>query len=105
MLWAAAPGRRCAELSGNTASKASAENAIKISRALMAWLYSHWRRSSSQSEGMTVQFCVSWFAGKEPAKKIARTDVPRRKAKKVRAKCRSTERRVGKEDVSTVTQR
>src|SRR3546814_14895543 len=72
MLWAAAPGRRCAELSGNTASKASAENAIKISRALMAWLYSHWRRSSSQSEGLTVQFCVSWFAGKAPAKKLAR---------------------------------
>src|SRR3546814_6599386 len=53
----------------------------------MAWLYSHWRRSSSQSEGMTVQFCVSWFAGKAPAKKIARTAVTRRKAMQVSAKC------------------
>src|SRR3546814_16529857 len=53
----------------------------------MAWLYSHWRRSSSQSEGMTVQFCVSWFTGKAPEKKIARTAVTRRKAMQVRAKC------------------
>src|SRR3546814_2716382 len=36
---------------------------------------------------MTVQFCVSWFAGKAPAKKIARTAVTRRKAMQVSAKC------------------
>src|SRR3546814_3891344 len=58
MLWAAAPGRRCAELSGNTASKASAENAIKISRALMAWLYRSEEHTSELQSLMRISYAV-----------------------------------------------